>query len=298
MSTSARRSRWRFPTPFILDHVRTSTYLQPVGSRKSRVAHPVLGEGHRHLWRETWNTRFRSATSHRRWESRRSRSSDCSGPVSIRRHGSTASVPGCGWPGGFWPRRTCRSRRPRCHAGSDRLAHFSRSYRDEFGLPPTRDRRRCRLETGTVSHTHVHKIRGPDVRRTSRAPARAGRASFPLSRETVFRNLRGSRAGLPAGARRGRLARDSTTLDWRSAPWQYAAIHFHADDTYDCRWETDFTWTVPPDARSGYYAAILTSEAGDEEFIPFFVRPRPRSPTAEVALIASTAPVSHTPIRT
>jgi len=82
---------------------------------------------------------------------------------------------------------------------------------------------------------------------------------------------------------------DSSTLDWRSAPWQYGAIHFHADDTYDCGWRTDFTWTVPPDARSGFYAAILESEAGDEEFIPFFVRPRPRSPTAKVALIASTA---------
>ena len=82
---------------------------------------------------------------------------------------------------------------------------------------------------------------------------------------------------------------DASTLDWRSAPSQYGAIHFHADDTYDCRWETDFTWTVPPGARSGYYAAILESDEGDEEFIPFFVRPRRRSPTAEVALVASTA---------
>ncbi len=45
------------------------------------------------------------------------------------------------------------------------LAHFSRSYRDEFGLPPTKYRRQCRLETGTVSHTHVHKIHGRGGRR-------------------------------------------------------------------------------------------------------------------------------------
>lgn len=43
-------------------------------------------------------------------------------------------------------------------SGFGSLAHFSRSYRSEFGMPPTRHRRQCRLECGTVSHTHVHKI--------------------------------------------------------------------------------------------------------------------------------------------
>jgi N,N-dimethylformamidase len=80
-------------------------------------------------------------------------------------------------------------------------------------------------------------------------------------------------------------------LDWRRAPDQYDAIHFHADDLDDARWETDFTLTVPSDLRSGVYAARL--QGGDAEWrIPFFVRPprgrssRPRPP---VAYLASTA---------
>ena len=46
-------------------------------------------------------------------------------------------------------------------------------------------------------------------------------------------------------------------LDWRRAPDQYDAIHFHADDLDDARWETDFTLTVPSDLPSGAYAARL-----------------------------------------
>ena len=36
--------------------------------------------------------------------------------------------------------------------------------------------------------------------------------------------------------------------DWKSAPQEYGAIHFHDDDLSDCHWETDFTFTVPDDA--------------------------------------------------
>ena len=82
---------------------------------------------------------------------------------------------------------------------------------------------------------------------------------------------------------------DSSTMDWRGAPEQYGAIHFHADDIYDCAWETDFSWTVPEDALSGYYAAILETDEGDEEFIPFFVRPRMGEPRSDLAVVACTA---------
>ena len=82
---------------------------------------------------------------------------------------------------------------------------------------------------------------------------------------------------------------DSSTMDWRSAPEQYGAIHFHADDIYDCGWETDFTWTVPEDARSGFYAALLETDEGDQEFIPFFVRPRAGERQSDLAVIACTA---------
>ena len=82
---------------------------------------------------------------------------------------------------------------------------------------------------------------------------------------------------------------NSSSLDWRSAPNQYGAIHFHADDIYDCEWETDFVWTVPADARSGYYAALLEADSGDSDFIPFFVRPNPGERSADLAVIACTA---------
>ena len=59
---------------------------------------------------------------------------------------------------------------------------------------------------------------------------------------------------------------------WRHAPEEYGAIHFHEDDLYDCRWETDFTYTVPDDLRSGAYAVRLAC-GEHEDMIPFFVLP-------------------------
>ena len=102
------------------------------------------------------------------------------------------------------------------------------------------------------------------------------------------RGVHGRTVNLPTRAMKGHNW-DSSTMDWRSAPDQYGAIHFHADDIYDCAWETDFSWTVPDDAQSGYYAAILESEEGDSDFIPFFVRPRAGERTADLAVIACTA---------
>ncbi|MDE2915134.1 MAG: hypothetical protein OXL68_19710 [Paracoccaceae bacterium] len=82
---------------------------------------------------------------------------------------------------------------------------------------------------------------------------------------------------------------DSSVLCWKNAPEQYGAIHFHSDDIYDCGWETDFTWDVPGDCRSGFYTAILETDSGDRDYIPFFVRPPAGERTAEVAVIACTA---------
>jgi N,N-dimethylformamidase len=75
--------------------------------------------------------------------------------------------------------------------------------------------------------------------------------------------------------------------DYKHAPGQYGAIHFHDDDLEDCGWQTDFTWQVPGDARSGFYAARL--RAGDlEDHIPFFVSARPGRAAAKVAVLAPT----------
>ncbi len=79
---------------------------------------------------------------------------------------------------------------------------------------------------------------------------------------------------------------------WRERPDLYGAIHFHDDDLYDCRWQTDFAWTLPHDLPSGFYAAHVTSAPGEEtgeDFIPFFVSPPKGKANAPVAFIASTA---------
>ena len=74
---------------------------------------------------------------------------------------------------------------------------------------------------------------------------------------------------------------------WRHAPEEYGAIHFHDDDIYDCGWETDFSFTVPEDMRSGVYAARL--KCGDlEEMIPFFVRPKPGQPQSDICVLIPT----------
>lgn len=65
---------------------------------------------------------------------------------------------------------------------------------------------------------------------------------------------------------------DGTENDWTKAKYGYGAIHFHEDDLDDAAWETDFTITIPKDARSGAYAVEVESEEAKDS-IPFFVRP-------------------------
>ena len=78
------------------------------------------------------------------------------------------------------------------------------------------------------------------------------------------------------------------SADWRQAVHEYGAIHFHDDDIYDCRWESDFALLLPNDLRSGVYAVRL--QAGESEaHIVFFVRAPRGTATAEVAYLAPTA---------
>lgn len=75
---------------------------------------------------------------------------------------------------------------------------------------------------------------------------------------------------------------------WTHAPNHYSAIHFCEYDIYDCEWETDFTYTVPLDLRSGIYAVRL--QKGDEiEYITFFVTPSLQQEKSRIAFLASTA---------
>ncbi|MBX6321004.1 MAG: N,N-dimethylformamidase, partial [Rhodospirillaceae bacterium] len=77
-------------------------------------------------------------------------------------------------------------------------------------------------------------------------------------------------------------------MDWKRAPAQYGAIHFHEDDLYDAGWQVDFSLTVPEGMRSGAYAAHVAVD-GDEDHILFFVRPPRGTATAPLAFLASTA---------
>ncbi len=75
--------------------------------------------------------------------------------------------------------------------------------------------------------------------------------------------------------------------DWKAAPDQYGAIHFHRDDMGDCGWPEAFALDVPADWPSGFYAAHLRNGSG-EDYIPFFVRPAVEAPTADVAFLVPT----------
>ena len=80
----------------------------------------------------------------------------------------------------------------------------------------------------------------------------------------------------------------SGASDWRASPNEYGAIHFYPDALDDCGWEYQAEWTVPPEARSGFYAAHVSAGEHDD-WIPFFVRPTVGSPTAAVVIVASSA---------
>lgn len=67
----------------------------------------------------------------------------------------------------------------------------------------------------------------------------------------------------------------------------YGAIHFHEDDLEDARWETDFSFRVPDDLRSGVYAVKLTAGESSDH-VPFYVRPARGKPTASVLFLAPT----------
>ena len=73
--------------------------------------------------------------------------------------------------------------------------------------------------------------------------------------------------------------------DWKSDPAQYGAIHFHDDDQGDLGWSETFALTIPMDWPSGFYAARISNEAGEDD-IPFFVRPA--KPSADVAFLVPT----------
>ena len=77
-------------------------------------------------------------------------------------------------------------------------------------------------------------------------------------------------------------------FDWKAAPEQYGAIHFHDDDIDDARWAVSFEWKVPAGTSSKFYAAKLTSKDGDEDYIPFWVVPRVGEEQSKIAFMVPT----------
>ena len=97
--------------------------------------------------------------------------------------------------------------------------------------------------------------------------------SSPRIVDTGAHAMHGETHNLPARAMKGSCW-TGEEMCWRHAPEHYGAIHFHDDDLHDCGWETDFSFEVPQDLRSGVYAVRLRA-GDDEDMIPFFVRAAP-----------------------
>ena len=96
----------------------------------------------------------------------------------------------------------------------------------------------------------------------------------------------GALVNLPARAVTGSNW-DGAEMRFVHAPSQYAAIHFHDDDLYDCGWEDDFVFRIPEDMASGIYGCRLRCQHA-EDVIPFYVRPHKGKPTSNAVFLAST----------
>ena len=78
-----------------------------------------------------------------------------------------------------------------------------------------------------------------------------------------------------------------TELDWKHAPDQYAAIHFHSDDLSDCGWQTSLELKISANMASGIYGLRVDNGAGVDT-IPFYVTAAPTGKHARIAFLAPT----------
>ncbi|MCW5260200.1 N,N-dimethylformamidase [Verminephrobacter eiseniae] len=156
----------------------------------------------------------------------------------------------------------------------------------------------------------------PDALRQIDAPARAGQADaqliacwdFSVGIDTLVvtdrspHRMHGLLHQLPCRGMTG-VHWSGAVHDWRLAPREYGAIHFHSDDIYDCGWPATLVLDVPLDWCSGVHALRLRPAATHrpvdaparhaETFITFFVTPaagahnlrtaRPRAPLVLLA---------------
>jgi len=79
--------------------------------------------------------------------------------------------------------------------------------------------------------------------------------------------------------------------DFRHAPQEYAAAHFHRDDMTDCGWTPQARFTPPHGLPSGVYAVRLRSVGSTnplEDWVPFIVTPPPGKSSARLLLVLPT----------
>lgn len=81
----------------------------------------------------------------------------------------------------------------------------------------------------------------------------------------------GRLVNVPTRALRGSAWRGQA-MNWSEAPKDYAAIHFHEDDLYDCGWQTSLVLRINPDWPSGVYLVELTKDDAIDR-LPFYVLP-------------------------
>ena len=104
--------------------------------------------------------------------------------------------------------------------------------------------------------------------------------------DTGPRSLHGTAVNMPA---RGMTGANWTgdESNFRHAPQEYGAIHFHEDDLEDAGWAPSFSFTVPENLPSDIYAVRL--QAGDAvDHLPLFVRPPQGEAREPIAFLIST----------
>ena len=89
----------------------------------------------------------------------------------------------------------------------------------------------------------------------------------------------------------------SRHFDWRQAPLEYGAVHFHRDDLLDALWPADTVIQLPEDLASGAYAVQVRAQevqAGDLTGglcrLPLFVRAGPGQRAAQPDAVALVFP--------
>jgi N,N-dimethylformamidase len=120
---------------------------------------------------------------------------------------------------------------------------------------------------------------------------KTGVRDFTTAYDTSPNRLHGTLVNSPTRAVTG-YNWDGSEYDFRHAPEQYGAIHFHDDDLTDCGWEATCEFEAPADLPSGVYAARVRAHiegVDEEDYISFFVRPPRGTRTSRIAYIAPTA---------